>query len=394
MFQPGLSEASLGRRGHEDLAQALRALGHDFRLLTVGVKTWAEDSGFSVLPEPAWTRGLVADLGAPLLRTRTLLASSLALARYLRREGAKIDVLYTLLSYPHGTATALGIAWSGWKGSFVVMPAGEDLLVSEAANFGFRRYPVPRRLVGWTLRRADAICCQSPALRDLVVRYRPTGVVHQIPENVAADVVTLADESPAERLVRRERSRRQIDREFGTGGAPIILALGRLHPVKGFDRLIDLLPGLPHRLIIAGPSLEMRGVGDVAAALRARARQFGVEGRVVFAGAVSREQSYELLAAADVLAIPSHCEGLPKVAIEAAALGTPVVLTETCGVAAELRGDLGRVVAHWKPADFAAALAAMVGARPDSERARAFVHRFSPERVASDLDRLLGEVVL
>ena len=81
MFQPGLSEASLGRRGHEDLAQALRALGHDFRLLTVGVKTWAEDSGFSVLSEPAWTRGLVADLGAPLLRTRTLLASSLALAR-------------------------------------------------------------------------------------------------------------------------------------------------------------------------------------------------------------------------------------------------------------------------------------------------------------------------
>jgi glycosyltransferase involved in cell wall biosynthesis len=113
----------------------------------------------------------------------------------------------------------------------------------------------------------------------------------------------------------------------------------------------------------------------------------------VFTGAVPRERSYELLAAADVLAIPSHCEGVPKVAIEAAALGTPFVLTATCGVAAELRGDdLGRIVAHWKPADYASALAATAGVRPDPERARVFVHRFSPERVASDLDRLLGEL--
>jgi glycosyltransferase involved in cell wall biosynthesis len=393
MFQPGLSPASLGRRGHEDLAAALRALGHEFRLLSACVEASSDDASPRVLPTPAWTRGVVAELGAPLLRTRIILPSALALARYLRREGAAIDVLYTLVAYPHATATALAIVWSGWKGCFVVMPGGEDLLVAEGASFGFRRFLVPRRLVGWTLRRADGICCQSLAFREILLRYRPAGVIHRVPENVAADVVTLADESPAERRLRRERARRQIDRELGTEGVPLVLALGRLHPVKGFDRLIDILPSLPHRLVMAGPSLEIRGHGDVATVLRARAREHGVADRVIFTGRVPREKSYELLAAADVLAIPSHCEGIPKVAVEAAALGTPFVLTATCGVAADLDGeDLGRIVAHWDAAAFAAELASAVGARPDPERARAFVHRFSPERVASDLDRLLGEL--
>jgi len=254
-----------------------------------------------------------------------LLAWALALARYLRREGARLDVLYTLIAYPHGAAAALGIAWSGWKGRFVVMPGGEDLLVAEAASFGFRRFPVPRRLVGWALRRADAICCQSPAIREVVSAYRPSGASRVIPDNVDAEVIALANESATGRGLRRARARSTIDAELGTRGAPLALALGRLHPVKGFDRLIDLLPGLPHRLVVAGPSLQIKGFGDVATTLRARARALGVDDRVSFTGPVPLEKSFELLAAADVLAIPSHCEGMPKVAVEAAALCTPFV---------------------------------------------------------------------
>jgi len=346
-----------------------------------------------VLLEPEWTRGLVAELGAPFFRTRWLLGAALALARFLRRSGDTIDVLYTLIAYPQATAAALAIAWSRWRGRFVVMPGGEDVMVAEEARFGFRRFPVPRRLVGWTLRRAHGICCQSPAIREIVDGYRPRGILRDVPDNVAASVVALADEPPPARRERRERARRDVDARFGTAGEPIALALGRLHPVKGFDRVIDLLPGLPHRLVIAGPSLPIRGRGDAAAWLRSRAEERGVGDRVIFTGQVPRDRAHELLAAADVLAVPSYCEGMPKTAVEAAALGTPFVLTDTCGVASEPHGDtLGRVVRHWDPAAFAAALESAASLRPDPEECRSFVRRFSPERVAGEIASLLEAI--
>jgi glycosyltransferase involved in cell wall biosynthesis len=392
MFQPGL-RASMGVPGHADLGAALRLLGHEFELLTTAVAPTREPVPWKALAEPAWARGLVAEVGAPLLRTRWLLAAALALTRHLRLSGNSIDVLYTLIAYPQATAAALAIGWSGWRGRFVVMPGGEDLMVVKEAGFGFRRFPVPRRLVGWTLRRAHGICCQSAAIREIVTRYRPKGILRDVPDNVAGAVVSFAEVPPAVRRERRGRARRELDRELGTAGGPIALALGRLHPVKGFGRLIDLLPSLPHRLVVAGPSLEMRGAGDTAVGLRARAIERGVTDRVTFTGQVSREKSYELLAAADVLAVPSHCEGMPKTAVEAAAIGTPFVLTDSCGVAAELRGEtLGRVVKNWDATAFAKALAEATELSPDPGECGAFVRRFSPQRVASEISQLLDAI--
>jgi glycosyltransferase involved in cell wall biosynthesis len=392
MFQPGL-RGSMGIAGHQDLGAALRALGHEFQLVSTAADPRGETGGWIVLPEPSWARGLVAEVGAPLLRTRWLLASAIALARHLRVAGRSIDVLYTLVAYPQATAAALAIAWSGWQGRFVVMPAGEDVMVAKEASFGFRRFPVPRYLVGWTLRRAHGISCISPAIREIVARYRPTGVIAEGRENVPAAVVRLAEAPLHERLERREQARRTVDREHGTAGAPIVLALGRLHPVKGFDRLIGLLPDLPHRLIVAGPSLEIRGRGDIAAALRSLSVERGVADRVVFTGRVPAEKSYELLAAADVLAIPSHCESIPKTAVEAAALGTPFVVTDTCGIAAVPHGKtLGRVVKGWNATAFARALAEASEIRPDPAECEALVRRFSPERVAGEIDELLDAI--
>jgi glycosyltransferase involved in cell wall biosynthesis len=392
MFQPGL-RTSMGVRKHEDLGVALRALGHESELVSTAVAPADPAVPWRVLVEPAWTRGLVAELGAPFFRTRWLLGAALALAQYLRVAGKAIDVLYTLIAYPQATAAALAIALSGWRGRFVVMPAGEDVMVAKEAGFGFRRFPVPRRLVGWTLRRAHGICCISPAVREIVTGYRPRGIVMDVPDNVAAAVVGLAETSARELRERRERARRRVDEEFGTMGTPIALALGRLHPVKGLDRLVRLLPGHPHRLIVAGPSAEVRDRGDMASALRALASDCGVADRVAFTGRVPPERSYELLAAADVLAIPSYCETIPKTAVEAAALGTPFVVTDTCGVATALRGEtLGRVVKHWDATAFAVALDAASALRPDPDECRALVQRYSPERVAGELDSLLEAI--
>lgn len=104
---------------------------------------------------------------------------------------------------------------------------------------------------------------------------------------------------------------------------PVILGVGRLEPQKGFGDLLDALPtvGAAHpeaKVLIAGRD------GRAADDLRARAGAAPIEVR--FLG--HRTDMPALLAAADVLAFPSHREGSPGTLIEAMAVGTPIVSSD------------------------------------------------------------------
>jgi glycosyltransferase involved in cell wall biosynthesis len=59
---------------------------------------------------------------------------------------------------------------------------------------------------------------------------------------------------------------------------------------------------------------------------------------VTFLGKVPPAEALDLLAGADVLAVPSHLESMNRVCVEAAAVGTPFVVTQTTGVAGWLPG--------------------------------------------------------
>ena len=129
--------------------------------------------------------------------------------------------------------------------------------------------------------------------------------------------------------------------------APLALALGRLHPNKGFDVLLEAVAKLP-RLY-----LWLAGEGDERAPLEARARALGIEARVRFLG--WRDDVPALLAACDVLAVASRHEPLGNVVLEAWAAEVPVVATASAGPAALIRdGETGLLV----PIEDADALAA------------------------------------
>ena len=105
--------------------------------------------------------------------------------------------------------------------------------------------------------------------------------------------------------------------------APLILALGRLHPNKGFDVLLEALATLPdHWLWLAGD-------GPLREALGARAETLGMAERVRFLG--WRDDVPALLAAADILVCPSRSEPLGNVIIEAWAHGVAVVASDAEG---------------------------------------------------------------
>ena len=114
---------------------------------------------------------------------------------------------------------------------------------------------------------------------------------------------------------------------------PYVLFLGRLHPVKGIDLLIQAFARLdaPHlHLKIAGPVQEREAA--YAARLKTMVKEAGLESRVDFLGAVQGGQKWALLRYAWVFCLPSHSEVIGMVNLEAAACRTPVITTHATGL--------------------------------------------------------------
>ena len=399
MFMPGLRSDALGLNVHLDFARHVEALGPRFQVLTTekGSGQRERDGRIRHLDGSfAWES--LGALSAPLLRTHRVPPAAAALARYLRAEGSSVDLLHVEVAYPHGTAAALARRMSGWRGPMVLTPMGEDTLVLEQSSYGFRRYPVPRRLIEWTLREAAVIRCISPMLEERLSQLAPRSARRVIPLNISSEAAAASKETEALHLRRRAAARAFVDDRCGTAGRPIVLALGRLHRFKGLDVLVRAMVSVPDAvLVIVGPSLRVRPDGDVATGLLELAREVGVSDRVQWVGATPPEQSSDWLAGADVVAVPSHLESLNKVCVEAAAVGTPFVVTETTGIAAWVQPDsgVGIVVPPGAPAALAAALSDIVGSlwKPDRKRLSAFVDPFRPEAVANQLVDLYRDVI-
>jgi glycosyltransferase involved in cell wall biosynthesis len=124
-----------------------------------------------------------------------------------------------------------------------------------------------------------------------------------------------------------------VDPRFSPGGTrsphPLVVAAGRLVPVKRFDMLIDTLVELRGR----HPGLEavIVGEGYERPALEARIRAAGAGGWLSLPGHLSDDDLLALYRSAWVLASTSLREGWGMTVTEAAACGTPSVVTRIAG---------------------------------------------------------------
>lgn len=156
-------------------------------------------------------------------------------------------------------------------------------------------------------------------------------------------------------------------------GRPLVLAVGRLHPQKGYDVLIDALP------LLGDVTVAVAGDGPLAADLRARAPQVRWLGR--------RDDTADLYAAADVVVLPSNWEARSLTAQEALRAGRPLVATDVGGTR-ELVGDGAVLIPPGDPRALAQAVRALlddpVAAAALADRGRAVAAGWPSERDSVD----------
>jgi glycosyltransferase involved in cell wall biosynthesis len=178
----------------------------------------------------------------------------------------------------------------------------------------------------------------------------------------------------------------------------VIINVGRREYAKGQRFLIDamgiLAPRFPNLVcLIAGRD------GYLSEELGRMRREYGLEARVRFLG--HREDIPDLLAASDVFVISSLYEGLPGAAIEAMALGLPVIGSDIAPTREVVEpGRSGVLVAPASGGAIAAALRELldrpeVGLRMGREGRAMFLERFtltrSTERMVELFRRVAGD---
>jgi D-inositol-3-phosphate glycosyltransferase len=143
---------------------------------------------------------------------------------------------------------------------------------------------------------------------------------------------------------------------LGIGEAErILLAIGRIQPLKGLDILIRSLAEVTDR---DGLSLWIIGGDDRAESeierLRALAQEFGVAPMVRFVGPVDHEALPAYYHAADVVVMPSFYESFGLVAVEAMASGVPVVASRVGGLSSTVSDGRTGYLIPWRcPEPFA-----------------------------------------
>jgi glycosyltransferase involved in cell wall biosynthesis len=171
--------------------------------------------------------------------------------------------------------------------------------------------------------------------------------------------------------------------------APIVLYVGRIASGKGVEHLLAAVRELRDaHLVLVGPDDRHGAIDQVRAA--------EATGRVHTVGATS-EPPLHLYAEADVLCLPSAGESFGMAAAEAAAAGTPVVVTDQCGIAGFLR-DGEAVVVPYGAEELTEALRRVLA---DDELRRslaaggiAAARRMSWEHVAAHQEEIYREAIV
>lgn len=314
-----------------------------------------EAEGIRHIPLPSSTRGmnLLADLRA-----------TIELWRILRRE--RIDVLHTHNPKP------------GVYGRIVGRLAGVPIVVNTVHGlYATPDSPLSKRIVVYGLewlasRFSDVELIQNPEDVELLRR------LHIVPRpklRLLGNGVDLDRFDP----VRAAAARDQVRAELGVGESQVVVgAVGRLVAEKGVAELIEAAERLDGRFVVVWVGPHDPDKDDaISEVVIDRAREAGVR----LLG--MRRDVERLYGGFDIFVLPSHREGFPRAAMEAAASGLPVVATDIRGCRQVVdHGVNGLLI----PVGDAQALAEAVATLGDDDDSRMTMGRASARKAREQFD--------
>jgi glycosyltransferase involved in cell wall biosynthesis len=238
-----------------------------------------------------------------------LFLSALPNVRRLRRR-FDFDLIDAHFGYPDAVAASLLAAW--FRRPVTITLRGSELDMA--------RYRMRRAALGWALRRANRVIAVSGELAALA---RSLGAE-------ASNVRVIGNGVDLERFRRIDRTTAR--RTLGVpDDAQLIVSVGHLARVKGFDLVLRAMP----RLLAAHGRLRFAIVGGAAASSGSYPKELadevaglGLSDRVTITGPVPPDRVALWLNAADLFVLASEREGSPTALREALACGCPVVVSE------------------------------------------------------------------
>jgi glycosyltransferase involved in cell wall biosynthesis len=325
----------------EQLMEHIAAKGNEVSVLTAWDPEWNRTPGDHtvdlrtyryVLPDRLHILGYSRTIeGNVRFRKRVFLLSPLlflfayrAFLRLVREK--RPDVLHAHWILPNGFIAALVSRATGIP--LLIQLHGSDVFTAE-------KNPLFRRMARFAASRASFIVSPSPDLaKRLGALGADAGGIGIVPNAVKAG---FCDSVSGEEIV-------SLRQRLGVPeGSRVILAMGRMVHVKGFNILLDAFARVAWEH--TDTSLVLAGDGVLYDDLRALADTLGIGDRVFMPGAVSREEVPVYFRMASMFVVPSirhesgAVDGLPVVVPEAMAAGLPVIASEVGGIPVLVQGE-------------------------------------------------------
>lgn len=200
--------------------------------------------------------------------------------------------------------------------------------------------PTPPTLLASRMFKKPLVWSPRGSLRNKALQTRQklkasinTIYCHVVSDNVRVHVTSIEEEHDSLQVFPAMKTAlipngvtipKQIERRFEPGELSL-LYLGRLHPIKGIENLLEACHlvdarSFNFRLIIAG-----QGDEEYVEELRKEITKLELKEKVEMVGYINESEKQDIFQQADVLILPSFSENFGNVVAEALSYGTPVI---------------------------------------------------------------------